>query len=921
MSKIDTKLEYRSDFPDLVFDTFSSANPIVIINGNVEEQITTKDGKFHNMVNLLIEKAINGKQYDFVIVYNAASKNMVFGDEYIRLPKKQLGMKEDFMGLGISISADHATGNPDQIATLLDQGVSKPHQGAGADSDFFTLLRRLAAGDHGKTFLVIIDHGDDILPNKEQTPAGASHAIFPSQLTDLARDLKGPTPRHMIVIDNNSSISKSFTDKFTLLTMPHSTEAEVRNELAKATDDKEKLIHITRIAVTLQISVVMDAVRKYGKDFDALLRVLVKLRADEIEKMSQGNLKATIGWNNDQVALPPAMKEYCDGLADDLINRPGILERGIVLVGPPGTGKSIIPQYIAQQIGVPFLRMGSMTTEGWSGVGTQKLELAFDAIEANKPCIVLIDELELLLPSDGTSHRSNNDEQFRAVFQTRFGDKNALRGVLFFGTSNHPERLEGPLRRSGRFGDIIAVLPPKTVQERINIFKAVWRQLENSFHNDGRARFALPDDDVLAMLLEDLPSHITGADFSKIIMKADGKMKKKKAKYSTMFDALLSVKNEIMNGTFLVKAVDFDEMVERALNAQNVRFDEDVDSDTDTTDHDPEILKAKAVSRMVANLEDRLKREAEVQADLERRQAKLREEKAEIENMMNAGLQAMGEKGEELAQKASAIEERSKEVDIQMQRLNQEIEKSDALAKSRRAEVAKAVEFLKLESIETDRSEFQEIASRLAEIASYNMANIKDKKGVVDTIDKLLSRITDIKRTIFGITSGKDDIDALEAKLKQERARFETAIKREEDLGKIKIEDPPWKNQRQPTRPIIDGVNSASGNALSTLRRISQTTAGKVAAWAIGITATGALYYWSSKESHQAAESANTARHEIITFSSQEEGVAKGYITIIDGTVHYAEGYEWAYADQEILGFPYGDPRKFAVRRRVVNQK
>lgn len=912
MSKVDTKLEYRSDFPDLVFDTFSSSSPIIIINGNVEEQIT-KGGKFHNVINLLIEKAIGRKEYDFVIVYNAASKNMAFGDEYIRLPKKQLGMKEDFMDLKISISADHATGNPDQVATLLDKGASKQHQGASADSDFFTILRNLAAGDHGKTFLVIIDHGDDILPNSDQTPAGASHAIFPSQLTDLARDLKGSVPRNMIVLDNNNRIAKTLTDRFPLLTMPHSTEAEVRDELAKATDDKEKLIHVTRIAVTLQISVVMDAVRKHGKDFDTLLRVLVKLRSNEIEKMSQGNLKATIGWKNEEVALSPEMKEYCDGLADDLIHRPGILERGVILVGPPGTGKSIVPQYIAQRIGVPFLRMGSMGTEGYSGVGTQKLELAFDAIEANKPCIVLIDEIEMLLPSDNTSYRSNNDDQFKAVFQTRLADTNAMRGVLFFGTSNHPERLEGPLRRSGRFGDIIAVLPPKTVQERVSIFKAVWRQLEGSFHHDGTTRFALPGDEVLAMLLVDLPPHITGGDFNKIIMKADGRMKKKSTKYVTIVEALFDVKSEIMNGAFLVKAVDFDEMVERALNAQNVRFDEGIDSDTGTADHDPEVLKAKAVARMTATLEARLRHEAETKADLEKRQAALTAEREGIEQMMRAGLQALGEKGEELTRAESDLEARRREIDARSQELGREIVDFEALAEMRRVELTNIVETIRPESIERDRGELQEITRGFTEIAGYDSAKIKDKKAVVATIDKLLIRVKNLKISSFGIILAKADIDALEAGLKHEKVRFETAMKTEQNIGNMKLEDPPWENPRRTAG--TSGANMYR-NALVTLRDISHTTAGRIAALVIGISAAGGLLYYNRKGISKAMAGTEEVEQDmIITFSSEEEAVQKGYITVEDGIGKPSQGYEWAYTEIESSEFPKNDPRKFAVKK------
>lgn len=906
MAKTVEKLEYRSDFPDQVLDSFSSSKPVVIINGNVEDQIQVGN-ELHYLVDLLVEKAVKGKKYDFVILYNAASKDMQFGDEALHLPEKDLGMREDFKGLNISLASENGGPNGgDQVAKLLDPDFVKPHAGADSDSSFFTILKKLAAGYQGKTFLVIIDHGDDIFPDEANTPTGASHATFPSRLTDIVRNLKGSTGRNVIVLNNKGRIAGSLAKDLPQLTMPASTETEVKNVLAKVIRDPDKLVQATRFAVTLEISVLIEIVDKADSDVDELLRRLIALRTANIERMSGGVLKASMGWKDDEVALSPEAKAYCDGISRNFFERQGLVGNGVLLVGPPGTGKSVFPQYIASQIGVPFLRVESLSTDGLSGRSTEKLVAVFAAIEANRPCIVLIDEIDMLIPSGkGNAFRNDNDDQFRALFQAKIADDKAMSGVLFFGASNHPENIATPLMRSGRFGEVIAVLPPKTAEERVQVFKAVWNQLKSSLPQNDPTKFPKPSDEVLTILLQDLPDYITGGDFKRMIIDAIKKVESKNSKYSNIWEALFSLKKELMSGKYIKKADDFDAMVEMSLAKQTVSFEEDYD-ESKPVEFDPEELKALALVRMTARVAADLGNASSTQHAIEARMEALRKEKERLAQMFDNGMKALGNQGEALLEAAEELENRGKVIDAKMERLTQERAGFEAHVVEQREVFANILESFKGDLINNDKRSLEEIERSSIEISAYNVAEINNPQVVIEKIDDLLSSITNLKVTPFGVFIGSDRIDKVEDSLRKERTRFASTVK-----GKTGVAQP--RNHAGSDLPDLPRLPRSMHRG--PISRMMATTTGRVAAviLALGL-GTGAVVGGIALVEKVSAPK-EPAR--IINFSSLDEAMSQGFIIDTDGVKKPKEGYVWAYSTEEISQFPKGDPRQYSIKEKL----
>lgn len=928
MAKSEAKLEYRSDFPDFVFDTFSPSQPVVVINGNVEDQIQVGN-KLCYLVDLLVQRAVERKVYDFVILYNAATKDMVFGDEFLRLPKKDLGMKDDFSGLNISLSSDNGAGG-DQIAKLLDPNVIKSHSGAEADSAFFTIVKKLSDEFSGKTFLVIVDHGDDIFPDETNTPTGASHATFPSRLTDIVRSLKkGSTDRNVIILNNKGRIASSLTRELPQLCVPHTTESEVRDVLANVIKDPDKLLQATRFAVTLEVGVLMEVVGKAGKDVDVLLAQLIKLRTEKIANMSGGNLEATIGFGKDEVALSPGARVYCDNVARNFFKSPGLVGNGVLLVGPPGTGKSVFPQYIASQIGVPFLRMGSMNTEGLSGRATQKLEQVFAAIEANKPCIVLIDEIDMLIPSGQGAFQSDNDNQFRALFQAKLADDNAMRGVLFFGASNHPENLATPLVRSGRFGDIIAVLPPETVAERIQVFRAVWNQLKNKgdLPKDD-AKFGMASDELLTSLLLDLPTHVTGGDFRQMIRDAINNVGKNNSKYNNIWEALFVLKKALMEGKYIKKASDFDDMVAMSLSKQNVDFDDGVDSD-EATSFDVDELKALALVRETGRVAGFMVDAGQAQDQLNSRIQALTDERLRISDMLDQGMVALGEKGILLKGQSDDLERRRVEIDASMRQLEQERAEFDAHTAEQKVVFSKIIGNYRADLIDQDRNKFVAVEQEIVRISGYNLTETRSFEDLIRRIDGLITDVAKLKITMFGILIGGDRLDKADSELRSLRMKFAGILRGREDTsasslsgfqvprqadgrGHVAQVATPSTTRRStpPLRTELPGLPNLSPTSRGGfVSNILRTTAGKILVGVLGMSAVAGVYHVATSVSE------DVVQNPIIKFASQKEGVDKGYIVIKDGVLFPKEGYEWAYSEDDIAPLVNGDYVPFSVRK------
>ncbi len=144
----------------------------------------------------------------------------------------------------------------------------------------------------------------------------------------------------------------------------------------------------------------------------------------------------------------------------------GRLPKGILLVGAPGTGKTLLARAVAGEAKVPFFSLsGSEFVEMFVGVGAARVRDLFQQALAMAPCIIFIDELDALGRARGINPVSSNEEREQTLNQLLAEmdgfDPNA--GVVLMGATNRPEILDPALLRAGRFDRHVVVDKPDVV--------------------------------------------------------------------------------------------------------------------------------------------------------------------------------------------------------------------------------------------------------------------------------------------------------------------------------------------------------------------------------------------------------------------------------------------------------------------------
>jgi cell division protease FtsH len=141
----------------------------------------------------------------------------------------------------------------------------------------------------------------------------------------------------------------------------------------------------------------------------------------------------------------------------------GRIPRGILLVGAPGTGKTLLAKAVAGEAGVPFFSIsGSEFVEMFVGVGAARVRDLFGQAAAKAPCIIFIDELDALGKARGYNPMGGYDEREQTLNQllTEMDGFDTRKGVIIMGATNRPEILDPALLRPGRFDRQVLVDRP-----------------------------------------------------------------------------------------------------------------------------------------------------------------------------------------------------------------------------------------------------------------------------------------------------------------------------------------------------------------------------------------------------------------------------------------------------------------------------
>ncbi|MES2443643.1 MAG: ATP-dependent zinc metalloprotease FtsH [Pseudomonadota bacterium] len=166
----------------------------------------------------------------------------------------------------------------------------------------------------------------------------------------------------------------------------------------------------------------------------------------------------------------------------------GKIPKGALLVGSPGTGKTLLARAIAGEAGVPFFTIsGSDFVEMFVGVGASRVRDMFEQAKKSAPCIVFIDEIDAVGRSRGGGIGNQNDEREQTLNQllVEMDGFEANEGIIIIAATNRPDVLDPALLRPGRF-DRQVVVPHPDIEGRVKILQVHMKKVPLALDVDPR---------------------------------------------------------------------------------------------------------------------------------------------------------------------------------------------------------------------------------------------------------------------------------------------------------------------------------------------------------------------------------------------------------------------------------------------------
>ncbi len=242
-------------------------------------------------------------------------------------------------------------------------------------------------------------------------------------------------------------------------------------------------------------------------------------------------VKSSEGIKFSDVAGEDEAKENLTEIVDYLHNPDKYKEigasmpKGILLVGPPGTGKTMMAKAVAGEANVPFFSMsGSEFVEMFVGMGASKVRDLFKQAKEKAPCIVFIDEIDAIGQKRNSGKMGGNDEREQTLNQllTEMDGFEGNTGVIILAATNRPESLDPALTRPGRFDRRVPVELPD-LKGREEILKVHAKKIKVS-------------EEVDFQQMARMASGASGAELANIVNEAALRAVRDGRKYATQSD-------------------------------------------------------------------------------------------------------------------------------------------------------------------------------------------------------------------------------------------------------------------------------------------------------------------------------------------------------------------------------------------------
>lgn len=436
-----------------------------IIHGNVHDLVPlkTEEGtKFNRLKSFLSDEFFGAR--DFVIFYDRAS------GIYFRDKESQADFNQALAGRDSLVGTDFAKKmpkDPVRVMSLLEQ--------------YFRL--RL---DQKKSIGLIIDYAETIVPMSDAASIGNEDRTSMVYLSRWAHDpmFLASDFTTVLITENLADLNK------TLVQNPYTSDIKInipgdndRLEFIKYETEKDEWKEISSVKAEIvaqqtaglnfvNIRSVISHARE-NKD-KITFEGLSESKKELIEAEAYGLLEfVETPYSLDNVAGHTHVKKHLRQAVQALkAGRQDVMPMGYLVCGPVGTGKTFLVTCFASEVGIPMVKLKNFRSQ-WQGVTEGNLEKILSLLKAMAPVAVMIDEADAYLGDRDASGDSGVSSRVFSQIATFMSDTANRGRIVWFLMTARPDLMPVDLKRQGRAEEHLALFPPHTKEERVELFEAM----------------------------------------------------------------------------------------------------------------------------------------------------------------------------------------------------------------------------------------------------------------------------------------------------------------------------------------------------------------------------------------------------------------------------------------------------------------
>ncbi|MCR9131622.1 MAG: AAA family ATPase [bacterium] len=436
-----------------------------LLHGNVHDLVPLKDKdgtEFHRLKSFLSDEFFGAR--DYVIFYDRSS------GIYFRDKESQADFNQAIAGRDSLVGTDYAKKmpkDPVRVFSLLEQ--------------YFRL--RL---DQKKSVALIIDYAETIIPMSDAGSTGNEDRTSLVYLSRWAHD-----PMFLASDFTNVLITENLADlNKTLIQNPYTTEIKItipgeknrldfinfeteNDDFAKLSEVKPEIIAQQTAGLNyVNIRSVLSNARENEETitFESLSenkKELIEAEAYGLLEFveTQYSLDNVAGHSQVKAHLRQAVQALKDGRQD-------VMPMGYLVCGPVGTGKTFLVTCFASEVGIPMVKLKNFRSQ-WQGVTEGNLQKILSILKAMAPVAVMIDEADAYLGDRSSSGDSGVSSRVFSQIATFMSDTTNRGRIIWFLMTARPDLMPIDLKRQGRAEEHLALFPPHTNEERVELFEAM----------------------------------------------------------------------------------------------------------------------------------------------------------------------------------------------------------------------------------------------------------------------------------------------------------------------------------------------------------------------------------------------------------------------------------------------------------------